>query len=688
MIKPTLSEYKIDSSCTLFSRFGWACMLLFVYIQIIINLPVAAQSLPSCNIQRNTYAHFVDSIRKKHQRVTSSITVLKNQEQLLPIMDLGGNRIMSISIGLDSTSSAFNNMLCRYTKVDTISLTLGLWYQKKEQLIKLIKQHDLLIVSIHSSATCNDRDIMGWLRTLHTPDKTILALFGSCSKVVNNSILKNIDALLISRGNTPREQEASAQIIFGGISASGVLHEDMGPFSSGSGLKTRGNIRFSYMHPALAGVDSISLYRIIDSVANLGITSRAFPGCQVLVAKDRKIIYHRCFGYHTYLQKTRVKPNDIYDLASLTKIIGTLPALMRFVDKGIINLDERFSNYWKDFKKTNKKDIIIREVLAHQARLTAWIPFWRETVDPSGNFRKDIFRYHPSHRYSVEVAPHMYLNRHYKKNIFKAINSSPLLSKVEYNYSGLPFYIFPEWIRKFAHEKYPEYVTREFYHPLGAYTLGFNARKKFPLTRIVPTEYDDFFRNALLHGFVDDEGCAMMGGISGNAGLFATTEDLAKIMQMYLQMGEYGAHRYISKNTMKEFTRCQFPHNNNRRGLVFDKPTLGNDTLSLESCYPAYGASGESFGHSGFTGTFAWADPTNNLLFIFMSNRVHPSRKNRGIYIHNIRTSIHQGIYDAIERFKKMIIRNENNIPASTSEPIWPDRWLFQRDQYYPKLRP
>ncbi len=572
-----------------------------------------------------------------------SSIILKNEDNIIPILELNKKRIACISFSQTQKLNTFQKIVEKYTRVDCYNFSQKQIESNYTQIIDSLKKYNLIIWGIDSNSPACKKII----DSVNQKCTTISCWFYPALPERNQS-----DAILFAPDNDSISQSTASQILFGGISAKAQLPFATAEYPEGSGLHTRGEIRFEYTIPEMAGIDSDYLSFIIDSVANMAIEKQAFPGCQVLVAKDRKIVCHQSFGYHTYFRNEKVKNDDIYDLASVTKITGTLPAIMQFVDQKKIRLDENFSAYWPGFKNTNKENLKVREILAHQAGLQAWIPYWRSTVDENGNFLPNIFRAEPNDTFSVQVTRHLFMNKNYRKIMFQQIDETPVSDTKKYLYSGLPFYIFPEIIKNFTHEDYPGYVKENFYRPLGAYNLTFNAWKEFPLQRIVPTEYDDYFRFSLLHGFVDDEGAAMMGGISGNAGLFSDANDLAKLMQMYLQMGEYGGQRYISEETMSEFTRCQFPENDNRRGLVFDKPLLGNDTLSINECYPAYSASPASFGHSGYTGTFVWCDPKYNLVYIFLSNRVYPTRKNSDIYDTNVRMLIHQGIYDAIKKFE------------------------------------
>ena len=258
----------------------------------------------------------------------------------------------------------------------------------------------------------------------------------------------------------------------------------------------------------------------------LGVDSAAYPGCQVLVAKNGNVIFHKCYGYLTYNNSQQVEKDNIYDWASVTKVTGPLPALMKLVDEKKINLDSPFSNYWDDFKNSNKKNIKVRDILAHQARLASWIAFWQMTVTENGELDKKVFKSNPTSEYSVRVSENLYMNKHFRETMFDTIRTSELLPRKRYLYSGLSFYLYPEIISNLTGQPYESYLKNTFYKPLGATTITFNAYKHFPLKRIVPTEMDDFFRMEQLRGFVHDEGAAMMGGVSGNAGLFGTANDL------------------------------------------------------------------------------------------------------------------------------------------------------------------
>ena len=402
----------------------------------------------------------------------------------------------------------------------------------------------------------------------------------------------------------------------------------------------------SYASPSEVGIDSVLIHTKVDSIITSGIKKEAFPGAQLLVAKNGKIIFHKAYGFHTYDSVQTVALNDIYDLASVTKITGPLPAIMKLVDEGKLNLDAPFSRYWKPWRnRKDKKELTLREILAHQAGLTPYIIFLNEVLKKNGAIKKRFVKNAPKPGYENQAYEHLFVKNRFNRKMYRIINRSKVSHEKKYKYSGLTFLIFPQLIKQLTGQSYENYLAQHFYEPLGTTTLGFRPKTKHFSNKIVPTEQDTLFRHALTQGWVHDENASLLGGISGNAGLFATATDLAKLMQMYQNYGSYGGKRYISEKTIKEFIAVQYPENENRRGLGFDKPLFNNSDLPLADAYPAPEASPKSFGHGGFTGTFIWADPENQLVFIFLSNRVNPTRENRNLYRLNIRSSLQQIFY-------------------------------------------
>jgi CubicO group peptidase (beta-lactamase class C family) len=409
-------------------------------------------------------------------------------------------------------------------------------------------------------------------------------------------------------------------------------------------------------HKSLIPKSKIQSPKSIDSIALDGIAQKAFPGCQIYIMVDGKVFYNKSFGYHTYNNSQEVLNSDLYDIASLTKIAATTICLMKLSDEGKFKIDDHLSKYLPYLLKTSKEHITIREILAHQAGLKAWIPFYKSTLTIENNLNPEI--YIKDSKFKIQnsfllVADSIFIIASYKDSIFKQIVESQI-NKSKYLYSDLGFYLFADLILKITGKTIDQYAYENFYKPMQLSRITYNPLNKFQLKQIIPTEYDSVFRKQLLQGYVHDPGAAMLGGISGHAGLFSDAESLAQIMQMLIDNGIYKGKQYLSPNIIKEFTRYQFPANRNRRGLGFDKPllnpiTYGSEPLKRISDSPCCAsASPLSFGHSGFTGTFLWADPKYKIVYVFLSNRVYPTANNHKIINMNIRTKIQQAIYDQL----------------------------------------
>ena len=581
-----------------------------------------------------------------------AVTLLQNRDSILPVKHLEKEKIAAVVVGSD-TLTRFQEYLKKYTRMDLFTVpadTAGL-----QKVLTRLSGYSLVILGIQGTDQHPYRNFglnsgeVAAIDSIITNNRTVTVFFGNPFALTLFRHIPESRALLVTYQETPVMQELAAQMVFGAYGVRGRLPVSVeGLFRTGDGITLKANGRLRYDIPEAVGMDSRFLEHHIDSLCLNGLDSAAYPGCEVLVARHGTVIFHKTYGYFTYARQSPVNPDDLYDFASVTKITGPLPALMRLHDQGKFKLDVPLSTYWPDFRHSNKKNIIVRDVLAHQGRLQAWIPYWRNTVNKRGDLRRRYYSLDSTDKYTTYVAPRIFLKDSYRKKIYKAIKKSPLLPEKKYLYSGLSFYLWPQIIENLTGRDYETYLKDSVYRPLGAWDLTFNPYKHYPLSRIAPTENDTFFRKEQLRGWVHDEGASMMGGVSGNAGLFGTVNDLAKLMQMYLNMGIYGGRRIISDSTMREFTRYQFPENDNRRGLGFDKPALNRDEVPPEEAYPAVSASTASFGHSGYTGTFTWVDPANGLLYIFFSNRVYPTRLNTKLIKMNIRTNILEAIYQAI----------------------------------------
>lgn len=380
----------------------------------------------------------------------------------------------------------------------------------------------------------------------------------------------------------------------------------------------------------------------IDSVVHDAISQEAFPGCVVYASQGDSVIFFQSYGHHTYDSLRRVALNDIYDLASVTKVMGATLALMKLYDDGKIYLDDPVDKY-VDGLGRKIGQLTLREILAHQAGLYPWIPFYKESQRRNGQFKNKTIQSGMKDGYEYSLSDSLFLHNDFYKKVKRMIRKSDVSDVKKYRYSGLFFYLIPEMVERLSGDRYEDYLSKHFYDSLNAMTIGFNPLERFARPQIVPTEIDTFFRYTNIHGVVHDEGAIMMKGISGNAGLFGNAIDIAKVWRMFLSGGMYDTIRYLKPQTIDLFTTAQYPNNENRRGLGFDKPLLEYDSIRSSV---AKSTSYRSYGHSGYTGTLVWADPANDLLFIFLSNRVYPSRANTNLYKLNVRPTIHQLIYN------------------------------------------
>ncbi len=594
-----------------------------------------------------SYANYLNNILYKE-----AITLVKNKDRLVPLTNIDTLKIASLSIS-ENNNDEFGQLLSRYAKVDGFAISKNSCKKDKETIINQLRDYNVIIIAVRGTnirarenfgITKNAIDIID---TLSCNKKVILDIFANPYSLGFLDNLDNIECIIVSYQDNYESQNASSQIIFGGIPSKGKLPVTASEeFPLNTGLRTH-KIRLEYNSPEAFNIRPSDLKKI-DSIALSGIENEAYPGCQVLAAKNGKIFYNKTFGYHTYAKTNPVMHDDIYDIASITKIAATTLAIMKLYKKGKLDIDDRIGKYLPFFRNSEKNDIIIRELMAHQAGMKAWIPYYLFTLDKNGHPDSLIYRTEISEEYPVRLAENIYIKENYAFKIFYSILLSPPNESHGYQYSDLGFYLLSRIIENVTNQPFEEYVEKNFYIPMGMSSTTFRPRRKFELNKIVPTENDKYFRMQLLHGDVHDPGAAMLGGVSGHAGLFSNSTDLAKLMYMLLQNGYYGGEKYLDSTIINEFTKSQFPLNLNRRGIGFDKPPFvyEKDGPVCKS------ASEKSYGHSGYTGTYVWADPEEDLIYVFLSNRIHPDANNTKILDLNIRTNLHQAIYDALKNSK------------------------------------
>lgn len=588
-----------------------------------------------------------------HQKlVEASLTVLKNENNILPVVDLASKMIASVSIGAEEKTK-FQEHLSLYTKVEHFNLPIEASEDEVEAIKEKLDEFDLVIAGVHDSSKFPRNSlkfsskVVDFIGDISEEENTIVVFFKNPYVLNKIEDIEEAPGLIVTYQDSKMTQKVAAELIFGGVGANGTLPVSVGDkFESGDGLTVEGGIRFSYTIPEAVGMDSEILVSGIDSLMQQALDVKATPGAVVLVAKDQKIIFHKAYGEHIYSDTIKVKKDDLFDLASITKISSAMPALMKLHDEGKFRLDQTLADHLPKFGRSNKDDIPYLDILTHQARFQPWIPFYKDLKRNNGSYRWWTIKEDSSARYPIKISEDMFLHRNYPDKIVKAIRKSPLREEKEYVYSDFFFILSPRVVESMVDEDFEDYLQQNFYGPLGATTLTYNPLREFPNSRIVPTEMDFYFRHELIDGTVHDEGAIMLGGISGHAGLFANANDLAKLMQMYLNMGEYGGKRYISEETLKKFSSTQFPDSENQRALGFDKRRPNSKGIVNNT---APGASEASFGHTGFTGTMVWMDPESDLLYVFLSNRVSPTRENHRLYALDTRTEIQQVLYDAMK---------------------------------------
>ncbi|WP_020532194.1 glycoside hydrolase family 3 N-terminal domain-containing protein [Flexithrix dorotheae] len=584
-----------------------------------------------------------------------AVTVVKNEGNLLPLKNIDSLAFGSLSFGL-SQGNKFQETLDKYGKFEHFSsktqninqTTINSFYEK-------LKDKDVVFVSIHKMSNRGSKQYgisnttISLIQKLEKVTKVIVIPFGNpyALKYFENSKL-----LVCAYENDPLMQAAVPQVLFGAVENHAKLPVTASKnLREGMGFKMVTIGRMGFGEPESVGMKSEILNKI-DSIANQAIAYEATPGCQVLVAKEGKIIFNRSYGYHTYSNKEQVTNSSIFDLASLTKVLSTLQAVMLLEEQGKINLEGKLSDYLPELEGTNKANIILKQVLTHQAGLKAFIPFW-EKMKIDNQHNPAYLSTTPSEKYSIQITPDLFALSTIEDSVWKWTVETDLARKryryrpYSYRYSDLGFIILKRIIEKVSGEQLENFVANNIYNPLGLKSLGFNPLNKFDKSQIVPTEMDIYTRNSLIHGFVHDPAAALAGGVGGHAGLFSNALDIAILLQMNLQEGYYGGKWYLQPETLAKFNSR--PYESNRRGLGWDKPSLKRERSTTSDL-----SSDSTFGHTGFTGTCAWVDPAYNLVYIFLSNRIHPFVGNKKLLRENVRTSIQDVIYESITDFSHL----------------------------------
>lgn len=576
----------------------------------------------------------------QYELYENAVTVVKN-EAVLPIRNLN-QKIAYVKLGEDQ-NSAFVNTLKKYTDVTEVADV------NADSLLVKLANYETVIIGYHKS------DKTWWksyefteaelqlIAKISEQKKVILDCFTKPYSLSKISNFEAIEGVIVSYQNTEVAQEVSAELIFGAIESKGKLSVSINDeYKAGHGLTTVNLNRLGFSTPENMGMSSEKLNQI-EKLANKAIDGKMAPGMQILVARKGKVIYQKSFGYQKYDGKVKVKNTDLYDVASLTKMVATLPNVMQLYDRKKVGLETTLGEMLPAFQGSNKANITFKTLLSHYGQLQAWIPFYKATV---GADKKPLERYYRKTAvpgFSKRVCDSLYLRDDYHDSIMKQIIDSPLLDKKEYKYSDFTFIILKQYLEKKTGKSLDQLTYENFYQSLGMNNTLYNPLTKFDKSVIAPTEEDTYFRQTTIQGFVHDMEAAMEGGVAGHAGVFSNALDVAKMMQLFLQKGQYGGISYFSPETFDVFNTCHFCTEGNRRGLGFDKPQLsgGGPTCGC--------VSKSSFGHTGFTGTIAWADPETEIVYVFLSNRTYPdSNLPNKLSKENIREDIQKVIQDAL----------------------------------------
>lgn len=611
-------------------------------------------------IENRLNSLLADAVNRKLS--ASLMTVLRNDINLLPIRGLAERSIAVVNVG-EPKDNEFVRFIKKYAKVDVYSSVGGL----SSSILSEIKKHDVIIVGVFSHNS-SARLALAQLKSI--PNIVPVFFVNPYEMAQFGASINDVKTLVLGYDNTPLIQEYAAQAIFGGIDVSGSLPVNIdGIAPIGTGVKLKRS-RLGYTSPLVAGFNA-DLEMRVDSLINVGLETKAFPGCQLLVAKDGYVVLNKCYGTLDFINENKVAEETIYDLASVSKATGTLPGVMKAYDEGLFDLDFPVSEYIEQLQGGDKADITIRELLYHESGMPAAVNMFSMMMDTTtysgkliqrkysdiysikiengayghkdARLRSDIISSQATERFNIEAADGIFVGKETLDTIMSRIYNIKLRDTKRYNYSCLNFCLLMKMEECVTGRPHNEWVDETIYAPLGATHIGYRPLQWYDKKHIAPTEKDNYLRRQTVHGYVHDETANFSGGVQGNAGLFSNANDLAKLCQMWLNGGEYGGERILSENTVKLFTTNK--STSCRRGLGFDKPDKRNEKNS-PTCREASPA---TYGHTGFTGTCFWVDPQSQLIYIFLCNRVNPTRNNSAFSQLSIRPRLFSEVYQAMK---------------------------------------
>jgi len=580
----------------------------------------------------------------------NATTLLSNRNNLIPFHLVDTIRFASLTIG-EKNNIRFKNRINRYADIKHYHIQKNELSQNDyNRLYEDLRQFEVVLVSIHNLNNNSgrqyglDQGIIGFINKLNQATNVVVMIYGNPYSL---RYFEDCSTLICAYEDNTYAQETVIQQLFGALPFKGKLPVSASKkLAEGTGIVSKAIGRLGYSSPVREEFDPGKL-SFVDTIIYHSIKERIIPGAQLLIARNGKIIMEKNYGYFTYDSIRQVNDTSLYDLASVTKVAGTLQILMMLVDHGFIDPDKKISYYLPELKNTNKQDLIIRDILSHQSGLIPYYPFWADTK----RFKNGRFEYYsstPDNEFMMEITSNMYAKPEVKDTVWNWMIQSDLIEKedaakpYEYVYSDIGFYLIQKLVEQITGMAVNNFLNEYIFRPLGLKYISYLPKNHFPLEQIVPTEVDYTFRRGIIHGNVHDEIASIFGGVAGHAGLFSNAYSLATIMQMNLQNGYYGGIQYIQPDIVQQFTDRQYRFN--RRGMGWDKPQIIGDEYNPAS----YFASTDSFGHSGFTGTYAWVDPEYNLIYIFLSNRTFPDADNKKLIDLEVRKRIQTIIYSSI----------------------------------------
>ncbi len=582
-----------------------------------------------------------------YQLYEKAITLLKNQDTIIPLRVLPGEKIATLVIN-DTLNNTLQQTLNLFYTCDKFSVQKEISSATVDSIVAVLSAYQKVIISIHNTTTKPQQNygitesMNAVIEKLSLRTKVAVVLFGNTYCLNRLSIPQSCKALVIAYEDTYLPQYITAQAIFGAVSISGKLPVTPNSvYTKGEGMVVAAADVIKYTLPAELDIDVKCLEKA-DSIINRAIRLKAMPGCQVFASVDGKVIYHKSFGNLSYDNADAVTNDVLYDIASVTKVAATALAAMWLYEHHLLDLNQTVGYYLPDYEKSDKGAITISQLMTHTGGLQPWIPFYKQAIGKDGKLLKSYFSKTKTSDYYIQVTDSLFMNPRFYARIERQIKESPLTEKGKYVYSDIGMLLLQKIIERQACKKMDVLLEDEFYQPLGLSHLLFKPLSKFTTSQIAPTELDTQFRKTLVHGYVHDPAAALMDGVAGNAGLFANAQSIGLLMQLLLNDGVYAGKQYLKSETIQLFTSA--PLAGIRRGYIFDKP----EPDSKKSSPTCKSASLSSFGHQGFTGTCTWADPDKKLVFVFLSNRINPSAENQKLSQMNVRTQVQQVFYDCL----------------------------------------